>query len=187
MIRLLAAGALVLAALVPAAAPAKTLHSPHVTIVQSDQPVKRIDWEVVVPAPIAQVWDAFTTPAGMQSWIAPQARVQLVPGGDWRALFPGRAEAGGTIVAFQPDTLLVLSAMAPEAYPTVRRDRTLAVFTFAPHGDAETTVHLAQTGWKDGSEWDKAYEYLTQGNAYLLQALYARFAKGPLDWSKMKP
>ena len=183
MIRSLAAGALVLAVLIPLAAPAKTLHSPHVTIVQSDQPAKRIDWEVVVPAPIAQVWDAFTTPAGMQSWLAPQARVQLAPGGDWRALFPGHAEAGGNIVAFQPDTLLVLSAMAPEAYPAVRRDRTLAVFTFAPHGDAETTVHLAQTGWKDGDEWDRAYAYLTTGNTQLLESLYQRFATGKgTDW-----
>lgn len=43
MRKTLFAGALVLAVLVPLAASAKTLHSPHVTIVQSDQPVKRTE------------------------------------------------------------------------------------------------------------------------------------------------
>ena len=177
--------AFVLAASASASAATTTLHTPHVTIVQSDAPVKRIDWEVVVPAPIGRVWDAFTTQAGMTSWLAPQARVQLEPGGEWRAAYPGHAEAGGNVVAFQPDTLLVLSAMAPEAFPSVRRDRTLAVFSFAPHGDGETTVHLAQTGWKTGDEWDKAYAYLTNGNAQLLESLYERFATGKgTVWTK---
>jgi len=61
--------------------------------------------------------------------------------------------------------------MAPEQFPTVRRERTLAVFTFTALGEGETVVHLAQTGWKDGPEWDRAYTYLTTGNTQLLEAL----------------
>lgn len=183
MKKILWAAALAAAALSPGALCAKVLHSAHVTIVQSDQP-KRLDWEVTVPASLGVVWDAFTTQAGMTSWLAPRATVELVPGGAWRAQFPGYAEAGGNIVVFQPDTLLVLTAMAPEQFPTVRRERTLAVFTFTAHGDAETVVHLAQTGWKDGPEWERAYAYLTTGNTQLLEALYTRFAGGqPVKWN----
>jgi len=31
-----------------------------------------------------------------------------------------------------------------------------------------TKVTLMQTGWKQGKEWDEAYEYLAGGNAQLL-------------------
>jgi uncharacterized protein YndB with AHSA1/START domain len=164
---------------------AKDIDYGPVHVTTSDDP-KRIDWDVVVPASLDAVWDAFTTRPGLVTWLAPDAAVQLRNGGDWLAMFPGAAPGGGSIVLYQPKTLLALTAMAPEQFPTVRKERTLAVFSFAARGAGQTEVHLAQTGWKQGSEWDKAYEYLTQGNAYLLQALYARFAKGPLDWSKMK-
>ena len=165
---------------------AKTYEMGAVRIVTSDSP-KRIDWDVVVPASLDAVWEAFTTKAGLVTWLAPDAAVELRAGGDWIAKFPNAAPGGGTIVIFQPKTLLALTAMAPEQFPTVRRERTLAVFSFEARGPAQTAVHLAQTGWKDGDEWDKAYAYLAQGNAYLLEALYQRFQKGPFDWSKMKP
>jgi hypothetical protein len=45
-------------------------------------------------------------------------------------------------------------------------------------------VTLPPTGWKDGDEWTKAYEYLAVGNAQLLASLHHRFVYGPTDWSK---
>jgi hypothetical protein len=47
-----------------------------------------------------------------------------------------------------------------------------------------TLVRLTQTGWKTGEEWDKAFDYLAQGNAQLLTTLRRRFVDGPLDWAK---
>ncbi len=167
---------------IPALATAFEIGSVHV--VTSDAP-KRIDWDVVVPASLDAVWDAFTTQSGMTAWLAPSATVDLREGGDWLVNFPGAAPGGGTIVLYQPKTLLAIRAMAPERFPTVRRERTLAVFTFSARGKDATEVHLAQTGWKDGPEWTGAYDYLTRGNAQLLGALDDRFTKGPTDWSKM--
>jgi hypothetical protein len=43
-------------------------------------------------------------------------------------------------------------------------------------------VRLAQTGWKTGNEWDKAYDYLAEGNAEILNNLRQRFMTGPFDW-----
>jgi hypothetical protein len=62
----------------------------------------------------------------------------------------------------------VLSAMAPEIFPTVRAERTTARFEFIAKGRS-TRVRLVQTGWKQGEEWDKAYDYLATGNAQLLE------------------
>jgi len=45
-------------------------------------------------------------------------------------------------------------------------------------------VVLTQTGWKQGDEWDRAYDYLSRGNAMLLTNLYKRFVSGPVTWPK---
>ena len=79
--------------------------------------------------------------------------------------------------------VLAIAAMAPETFPTVRAERTAAVFQFEDKGNS-TLVRLTQSGWKTGEEWDKAYDYLAQGNAQLLEALLHRFVSGPTDWIK---
>ncbi|HEX7251674.1 MAG TPA: SRPBCC domain-containing protein [Thermoanaerobaculia bacterium] len=163
----------------------------HVRVTKTRAPLKRLDFEVVVPATVDAVWNAFTSDAGVTTWCAPKAKVRLELGGEWEVGFAGAAPGGGTILAWLPDEMLTIHAMAPENFPTVRRERTIAVFRFEPAGERQTRVRLAQFGWKDGEEWDRAYEYLAQGNAALLNMLYKRFAEGPLDWDaifkKAKP
>jgi uncharacterized protein YndB with AHSA1/START domain len=139
--------------------------------------------EVTVPAPLNAVWEAFTTSAGLSTWLTPGAVVDLKEGGEWTAHFPGGSTGGGTILSFVPEKELVLSAMAPDRFPTVRATRTKARFQFEAKGDS-TIVRLTQTGWKEGEEWVKAYEYLTVGNAQLLATLHHRFVNGPIDWTK---
>jgi uncharacterized protein YndB with AHSA1/START domain len=139
--------------------------------------------EVTVPAPLNAVWEAFTTSTGLSTWLTPGAVVDLKEGGEWTAHFPGGSTGGGTILSFVPEKELVLSALAPDKFPTVRATRTKARFQFEANGDS-TVVRLTQTGWKDGEEWVKAYEYLTVGNAQLLATLHHRFVNGPIDWTK---
>lgn len=146
-------------------------------------PDKVLTLEVTIPAPRAAVWQAFTTSDGLSTWLTPGAVVDLRPGGEWTAHFPGGKTGGGTILSYVPEEELVLSAMAPERFPTVRAERTRVRFHFETKGDS-TIVQLVQTGWKNGEEWDKAYEYLTVGNAQLLATLHRRFVSGPIDWAK---
>ena len=139
--------------------------------------------EVTVPATRADVWKAFSTSDGLSTWLAPGAVVDLKPGGEWMVHFPGGSSAGGNIVRFTPNKEIVIAAMAPEQFPTVRAQRTTAKFELEDRGNG-TLVRLTQTGWKDGDEWDRAYEYLTAGNAQLLATLHKRFVKGPINFSK---
>lgn len=139
--------------------------------------------EITVPATRADVWKAFSTSDGLSTWLAPNSVVDLRPGGDWMVHFPGGSTGGGTIVSFVPEREIVISALAPDQFPAVRAQRTTARFTFESRGTS-TVVRLTQTGWKDGDEWDRAYEYLTAGNAQLLATLHRRFVRGPIDWSK---
>jgi uncharacterized protein YndB with AHSA1/START domain len=153
----------------------------HVKATRTYQPARQLDFEVQVPATVSQVWNALSTADGLVSWLGPEASVQLREGGDWIVRFPGSSAGGGTILSFVPNRRLELAAMAPEAFPNVRKERTKAVFEIKEGGPV-TVVQLTQTGWKDGDEWDRAFEYLAKGNCQLLNALYYRFVNGPTDW-----
>jgi uncharacterized protein YndB with AHSA1/START domain len=178
----LAFGTLLVLLAAPALAEPRSFDRGHVHITASDDP-KRLDFAVTVAGSVDQVWDAFTTVPGLTSWLAPQADVDPRPGGKWEVSFGGGTlPAGGTVILVQPKSLLAVAAMAPERFPTVRRERTTAVFLFDSSGPNATTVRLAQTGWKQGEEWERAFDYLANGNAQLLEALYRRFAVGPTVW-----
>ena len=158
--------------------------SSHVSVSRIPPPNKSLKFEVTVPASAEDVWVAFSTSAGLSTWLTPGAVVDLRKGGEWTAHFPRGKTGGGTIISFIPEREIVLSAMAPEAFPTVRAVRTTATFRFLSQGKSTTLVQLEQTGWKEGAEWDKAYEYLANGNMQLLETLRRRFVDGPLDWNK---
>lgn len=158
---------------------AKTKNPVEVTRVS--QPEKALKFEVVVSATPAEVWQAFTTTEGLDTWLWRDCSVDLREGGEWLVHFPGGKDGGGTIVSFRDRKQLVVHAMAPEQFPEVRKVGTTAIFDFTPDGE-RTRVTLTQTGWRAGKEWDEAYEYLATGNAQLLAQLHLRFAHGPLRW-----
>jgi len=139
---------------------------------------------ITIPAPRSEVWHAFATSEGLSTWLTPGAVVDLRAGGEWTAHYPNGKTGGGTILSFVPEKEIVISAMAPEQFPTVRAIHTRARFSFESRGDS-TVVQLEQTGWRTGEEWDKAYEYLFAGNAQLLATLHHRFVNGPIDWAQV--
>jgi uncharacterized protein YndB with AHSA1/START domain len=150
--------------------------------VRAADPTQALIIELSIPAPLPEVWRAFTTNEGLSSWLAPEVSINLRNGGDWLVKFPG-STAGGTIVSFVPQKELVLSALAPDRFPHVRTARTHAVFTFTAKGN-NTLVRLSQTGWQPGKEWDAAYEYLAAANGQMLAMLHHRYVAGPTDWHK---
>src|SRR5579883_3513547 len=154
-----------------------------VKVVRQAAPEKALIFEVALPAPRGDVWRAFATSDGLSTWLTPGAVVDLRKGGEWTAHFPGGKTGGGTIISFVPEEEIVLAALAPEQFPTVRAERTTARFQFFSEGET-TRLRLTQTGWKAGAEWDKAYDYLASGNAQLLETLRRRFVTGPIDWAK---
>ena len=161
----------------------QTSQQGSVTIARSAAPEKRLDFEVTVPADRAAVWEALSTSHGLTTWLWRDCSVDLRVGGEWLVKYPGGSTGGGTITAIAPLQRLEIAAMAPEQFPTVRRERTRAVFELRATPDGKSTVvHLAQTGWKSGEEWDRAYDYLAGGNAELLENLRQRFVSGPFDW-----
>jgi uncharacterized protein YndB with AHSA1/START domain len=178
--------ALFLVLLVAPVAPAQTTQIGDVSVTKTATPERRLDFEVILPATPEAVWEALSTSAGLSTWLWRDCVVDLRVGGDWLVKFPGGSTGGGTILAFVPEKQIEIAALAPEQFPTVRRARTRAVFSLEPVQDGKATrLHLAQTGWKQGEEWDKAYAYLAGGNAELLNNLHKRFVDGPFDWDAL--
>src|SRR4051812_43269154 len=113
MIDLQVMGALWMAGLLlgPAVTPpAKPAIRKAVTVQRVPGPPRALIFDVDVPAPAAEVWQALTTAEGLQTWITPQAKVDLRAGGDWLAMFPGAAPGGGKIVSFEAPRTLVVRA-----------------------------------------------------------------------------
>ena len=156
-----------------------------VKVTKTVTPEKALLFEVMIPAKPDDVWRAFTTKEGAQEWLWQDVTVDLREGGDWIVNYPGGKTGGGTIISFEPLRSITIRAMAPERFPEVRRERTTALFRFEP-AEGGTKVTLLQTGWKQGKEWDDAYDYLAEGNAQLLNQLLYRFKNGPIDWNRLR-
>ena len=122
-----------------------------VTVEKVATPAKALRFEVVVPASLDDVWNAFGTKAGMETWIWREARVDLRPGGEWTVVYTPTATGGGTIVSLIPKKQIVMSAMAPEQFPTVRKERTTATWGFESLGPTSTQGH-ARANWLEGRQ-----------------------------------
>ncbi|MBX3621730.1 MAG: SRPBCC domain-containing protein [Rhizobacter sp.] len=150
---------------------------------------RAIDKEVVVPAPLATVWQSWTTRAGIESFLAPEAEVDARAGGAFDIHFdplaaPGMKGADGMrFMALQPMKMLSFDWNAPPHLPEARRQRTFVVVRLAEVDGQSTRVTLHHTGWGEGGEWDQAYAYFDRAWGNVLANLKKRHESGPIDWS----
>jgi hypothetical protein len=75
----------------------------HVAVTKVKEPEKALKFEVLIPAKPADVWQAFTTSAGLDTWLWQDCTVDLREGGGWTVHYPGGKTGGGTIVSFRED------------------------------------------------------------------------------------
>jgi uncharacterized protein YndB with AHSA1/START domain len=146
--------------------------------------------EIVVPAPLAEVWQAWTTEEGAESFFAPRCHIDLRPGGAYEMLFDLEAEPGQQggegmmVMAVQPDRMLSFTWNAPPHLPSVRGQMTHVVVRLFETEAGDTRVSLRHDGWGDGDEWDAAFQYFSGAWAdVVLPRLKHRLEHGPVDWS----
>jgi uncharacterized protein YndB with AHSA1/START domain len=145
--------------------------------------------DVVVKAPAADVWKAWTTNEGIQSFFAPEAFVEPKAGGPFRIHFNPYAPAGSRgaddmrVLAVQDGTMLSFTWNAPPYFPEVRGQNTYVTVRMKPVSDTETRVTLVHGGWGDGGQWDQVYTYFDKAWGTVLGNLQRRFAEGPIDWA----
>jgi len=151
---------------------------------------RAIDKTVDVNASVDDVWDAWTTRAGIVSFFAPDAKIEPRVGGAFEVYIDPEAPPGSRgaddmrFMALQPKRMLSFTWNAPPHLPEARAQRTLVILRLQPIGDKQTRVTLHHVGWGDGGEWDQAYAYFDKAWGGVLANLKKRFDQGPQDWTE---
>lgn len=146
--------------------------------------------EVVVAAPLAEAWKAWTTDSGIETFFAPAGHVDLRVDGTYDIwFFPGaepgaRGAEGMRILVIEPMRRFAFTWNAPPTIPSIRDQRTVVMLEFAPQGERATRLRFTHSGWGDGADWDRAFEYFRAAwGSKVLPRLQHRFAVGPIDWN----
>ena len=149
---------------------------------------RKIKGEVIVDADLQDVWEAWTTEAGVKTFFAPDCKIDLLPGGAYEMYFdpeekPGfRGGENCQILAVQPMKMLSFTWNAPPSLSEVRGQFTHVMVRFAQE-EAGTRVILIHDGWGSAGEWDKAFEYFKAAwLKVVLPRLKFRFANNPINW-----
>jgi uncharacterized protein YndB with AHSA1/START domain len=150
---------------------------------------RAVDKEIIVPAGVDAVWQAWTTSEGIKTFFAPDALVEPRVGGAFHIHVDPGAEPGSKgaddmrILAIQPKKMLSFDWNAPPSLPQARQQRTFVIVRLYPVDAKTTRVTLHHTGWGDGGEWDQAYQYFDRAWGNVLAGLKTRFEQGPKDWA----
>jgi uncharacterized protein YndB with AHSA1/START domain len=146
---------------------------------------------VTVKASLNDVWQAWTTSAGIKTFFAPEANIDARPGGAFEPLMDPTAPAGlrgadGMVfLALQEKKMISFTWNAPPSLPEARKQRTVVIVRFQARGDSLTEVSISHLGWGEAAtdnEWGKTYDYFAKAWPNVLKNLQKRFETGPVDW-----
>lgn len=135
--------------------------------------------EVGIEATPSAIWARFASAEGLQSWLVPEARVDLRPGGRYELLFDAeqpegsRGTEGCVVLGFVPGRMLSFTWNAPPDQPT-RGFRTWVVLEIEAEGQG-SRVRITHTGWpqevsKPG-DWAETFAYFETAWRLVLEQL----------------
>lgn len=158
-----------------------------VTLVRAAHGQQPLVIERVVAAPLDSVWHAFTTTAGIESWMAPHAAFDLRIGGTMQSVYAPEAILGdastieNTILAYEPKRMLSMKvSKAPANFPFPNAIRTMWwVIYFEPVDAQSTRVREVSMGFGPDAESQQMRQFFDRGNAATMAALQKRFASIP--------
>jgi uncharacterized protein YndB with AHSA1/START domain len=151
--------------------------------VDSAQSVKRIEAEVIVPTSVKNVWEAWTTSAGIATFFAQASKVELRPGGAFEMYFNADAPTGAqgsegcTVLAYRPMEMLSFTWNAPPKFLDIRKQHTVVVVQFQDLGADGVRVALTHTGFGPGKDWEEVHQYFSKAWPTVLGRLKERFGE----------
>ncbi len=137
--------------------------------------------EVEIEAGIDDVWKAFTTTKGIQSWVTPLSDIDLKIGGKWRANYNPEGKLGdettieNTILSYDPKRMLSLKATGfPKGFPFAKAAKdTWTVFYFSPASESRTKIRVVGLGYTDSEESRKMRSFFKVANKHSFDQLNA--------------
>ena len=154
---------------------------PGVVRAQEDHPLVH---EGLVNAPLDQVWAAFTTKAGLESWMVAHAEIELKIGGLMKTRYDPKGTTDdpkaivNTILSYEPMRMLSFRVTkAPQGFPFPNAIQNMwTVIYFEAQGEKTTRVREICMGFGEDEESKKMREFFNRGNAATMEHLQKRFA-----------
>ncbi len=140
---------------------------------QSGEKVLRL--ELTLPLNSTDSWKLFTTDEKLQKWIAPLAHIELKAGGyiltnyDKSKKLSDSSSIKLPILSFIDNEFLVLKVILNGNFVKSVRDsdgNLQEVIQFIKIDDKHTKIVSSMTGWGNGPDWDKAYNFFVKGNEW---------------------
>jgi uncharacterized protein YndB with AHSA1/START domain len=152
--------------------------------------------KMVVEAPVAAVWSAFTTDDGLKSWVAPVAHVELANDGMMEASYSITAKIGdpdnikNQIIAYVPERLLVYHNVhvpkgAPPDFALLGSIRTIV--EMSDLGDRRTRITESGVGYGEGASYDALFKHFSAGNIEEFTLLARSLEGHKVDWKAQGP
>lgn len=137
-----------------------------------------------VKATLDQIWQKWTTHAGLKTFIGVDNHIELVPDGPFEIYFlldnpPGlRGGEGNKVLSFLPRKMLSFTWNAPPSIPEVRdhEHKTWVVINLKEVDKTTTEVSLDHLGWLDGEKWDETYAYFDRAWDIVMDSLMESFS-----------
>ena len=158
----------------------------------SDAAERLLRAEVVVEAPIDEVWAAWTTEEGVRRFFAPRGEIDLRVDGRYSIVFFPDAPAGERgaedmrILQLEPKRRFSFTWNAPLAQPESRAQRTVVTCEFDSLGPGVTRLRLTHWGWGKGKHWDTSFSYFDDAwnRLVLPRFVHAMESGGSIDWTE---
>jgi uncharacterized protein YndB with AHSA1/START domain len=144
--------------------------------------------DAVIPAGVRAVWEAWTTVKGVQTFFAPEAKIELAIGGAYEMYFMldapegFRGSEGCTVIEFEPEKRLAFTWNFPP-HLEIRGEHTRVEIRLSIEDETNTKLEVRQTGWGEGKVWEEGFQYFDRAWALVLDRLKRTFEAGPIDWS----
>jgi len=154
----------------------------------SDVSERILHKEKTVPGTAEEVWSIWTTTAGVNSFLSPEAKVEFRIGGPFEIYFNTEAPDGEKgsedcrFLSYIPNRMISFEWNAPPSFGRLRGQRTQVVIHFEQVEEGKVKVIFDHLGWGKGVDWDKLYDYFDKAWSYVLNNLEKRFIEGPIEW-----
>lgn len=144
------------------------------TLIDHEDGTRSLHHETIVDAPVARVWEAFSTVEGWKSWGVKFAKLDFEPGGTIESGNVEGAQEGDPhnivhrILAVIPERILVTRLdRVPEGGPVdpAMLQQLWAVYEVEAIDDGHTRLRISGHGYGAGEKFDRLITFFKAGNA----------------------
>jgi uncharacterized protein YndB with AHSA1/START domain len=142
---------------------------------------------ILIHAPREKAWEAFATTAGLVSWEAPVAAIDLRVGGSLEASYDAKGKLGDPnnikheIIAFDPGHSIEFhNVQTPQGFPyQAEFGKVRHIVAFEDAGPGVTRVSITDIAYPHDKADDWLYGFFHSGNAYVLELLKSHLEGTP--------